>query len=64
MGTALLQMMQKDDGFIEDLKQPAPGDEEEEFEEEEELPPETEELPAEPLPGEYDEEDEALMAEM
>ena len=62
--TALLQMMQKDDGLIEDLKQPAPGEEEEEFEEEEDLPPETEELPADPLPGEYDEEDEALMAEM
>jgi len=61
--TALVQMMQKDDALIEDLQQPAEGIPEEEMEGEE-LPPEASELPAEPVPGEYDDEDEALMAEM
>ena len=61
---ALVQMMQKDDALIEDLKQPAPGEEDEMEDEMEDELPESDELPAEPLPGEYDEEDEALMAEM
>ena len=58
--TAMLQMMQKDDQLIEDMKM-VPGAEGEEMEEEipeEELPP------AEPMPGELDETDEALMAEL
>ena len=57
--TAMLQMMQKDDALLEDMRK-VPGEEEAVEEElpEEELPP------AEPMPGEYDETDEALMASM
>ena len=59
--TGLIKMMQKDTKLIEQLQQPAAEGEPME-EDMDELPPEG--MEAEPLPGDFDEEDEALMNEM
>ena len=59
--TALIQMMQNDPDLIADMRK-VPGEAGEEPEEE--PIPEDEMPPAEPMPGEYDEDDEALMQTM
>ena len=59
--TGIIKMMQKDKGLIEQLKEPA-GQAPEEEDDDMDMPPEG--MEAEPMPGDFDEEDEALMNEM